>query len=111
MANRDRSVGLVVLADEPALFFSTVPVAEGYLEAVDVENGVYPRAYGPAGEIYTLRTEDDKVVIEPDRNNASQPKELEKLLRRILSDRGIHTPRESSLESLLQYCERYVDDW
>ena len=41
---------LFVAADEPLLVFPSVSVAESHLEAIDVENGVYPAAFGPNGE-------------------------------------------------------------
>ena len=37
-------IALIVKADEPALFFSSIRNAENYLEAIDVENKVYPAA-------------------------------------------------------------------
>ena len=45
---------LFVAADEPLLVFPSVAAAERYLEAIDVENGVYPAAYGPNGELYRI---------------------------------------------------------
>lgn len=48
---------LFVAADEPLLVFPSVAAAAGYLEAVDVEDGVYPAAYGrPASLIPSART-------------------------------------------------------
>lgn len=46
MPKPKREVRLIVAADEPPLFFSSVDAAEQYLEAIDVEDGVYPAAYG-----------------------------------------------------------------
>lgn len=44
---RKATIELVVAADEPALFYSSVQQAEMDLEVVDVRNGVYPGAFGP----------------------------------------------------------------
>lgn len=44
------SGALFVAADEPLLIYPSVAAAESHLEAVDVEDGVYPSAYGPNGE-------------------------------------------------------------
>lgn len=43
-------IRLIVAADEPALFYTSVSQAEMDLEAIDVRAGVYPVGYGPNGE-------------------------------------------------------------
>lgn len=86
-AGQEPEVVLIIAADEPALFFSSVTAAENYLEAVDVRDGVYTGAYGAGGEPYSLRAEGNRVAIEPD---AGTPRvaELTALLRSYLSRVG-----------------------
>src|SRR4051812_27052304 len=55
---------LFVAADEPLLVFPSVAAAERFLEATDVENGVYPAAYGPNGEPYRVASLGSRVIIE-----------------------------------------------
>jgi hypothetical protein len=45
---------LFVAADEPLLIFPSIIAAERWLEAIDVENGVYPAAFGPNGSLLRL---------------------------------------------------------
>jgi len=40
-----KRVGLIVASDDGCAVFTSVEAAEGYLEAVDVEDGVYPAGY------------------------------------------------------------------
>ena len=48
---------LIVAADEPAIFFASVQHAERWVEAIDVEDGVYSAGFGPNGEPYAIRTD------------------------------------------------------
>jgi len=80
---------LFVAADEPLLVYPSPFAAERDLEAIDVENGIYPAAYGPRGETYTIRTEGSRVVIEPTGGTA-HPEELRVLLLRYLESRDIN---------------------
>jgi hypothetical protein len=50
-------IALIVAADEPALFVSSIERAEQALEAIDVEDGVYTAAFGPGGEVYDIETD------------------------------------------------------
>lgn len=79
------SIELIVAADEPALFFSSVSAAEGYLEAVDVRDGVYTAAYGPNGEPFSIGVEGDRVIIRPSAGEA-QPRQLIELLKSLLAE-------------------------
>jgi hypothetical protein len=54
-------IALIVAADEPALFVSSIEWAEQALEAIDVEDGVYTAAFGPGGEVYDIETEGTSV--------------------------------------------------
>lgn len=78
---------LFVAADEPLLVFPSIPAAEQYLEAIDVENGVYPAAYGPNGEPYGIDSKDSCVIIEPT-GEPNRPAELSLLLSRYLEASG-----------------------
>lgn len=90
---------LFVAADEPLLVYPSPRAAERDLEAIDVENGIYPAAYGPRGEPYTIRTEGSRVVIEPC-VGAERPEELRDLLLRYLESRDIEAEL-TDLESLV----------
>ena len=97
-------IKLIVAADEPALFYSSVDAAATNLEWIDVENGVYPIAYDPDGNIYHLRTEGQRVVIERDTKSPPDPQGLNALLRKatkvISSDNAF----------LLSLCARRIDN-
>ncbi|HEX8584313.1 MAG TPA: hypothetical protein VF680_07880 [Allosphingosinicella sp.] len=102
---------LVVVADEPALLFSSISSAEGYLEAVDVENGVYPIAYDPTGKIYRLTTNGDHVVVEADSDLPADPDALQKVLFKLMTSRGFTFAAFPTLEDLIVLAEQFVDDW
>ena len=89
-----------VAADEPLLIYPTVPDAECDLEAIDVENGVYPAAYGPNGEPYRLGTEGDRVLIEPT-GEPNKPDEFRALLLRYLEAIGSAPEVSASLDDLV----------
>jgi hypothetical protein len=97
------TINLIVAADEPALFYSSIEAAAMDLEWIDVENGVYPVAYDPEGNIYRLRAEDRRVVIERDTKSPPDPQGLNALLRKatkvISSDNSF----------LLSLCARRID--
>ena len=78
---------LFVAADEPLLVYPSVAAAERDLEAIDVENGVYPAAYGPNGKPYRIRSEGNRVIIEPT-GEPNRPDELSLLLLRYLEATG-----------------------
>lgn len=104
-------VGLIVVADEPALFFSSISAAEGYLEAIDVDEGVYPLAYDIKGKLYRIRSNGDSVIIEPDMETEPCPDDLKRLLVNVLSARGIQVSDDMPLDTLLDLSARYTDDW
>lgn len=99
------TIALIVKADEPALFFSSVSGAEGYLEAADVSEGIYPVAYGPDGQVFQLEAVGDRVRINSIEGSKS-PDELRTLLLRYLSavKQGDIKGTEP-LSSLLARCE------
>lgn len=78
---------LFVGADEPLLVYPSVAAAERDLEAIDVEEGVYPVAYGPNGEPYRIATEGNRVIIELT-GEPNRPDELRLLLLRYLEAIG-----------------------
>ena len=78
---------LFVAADEPLLVYPSVAAAERNLEAIDVENGVYPAAYGPNGEPYRIDSEGNRVIIEPT-GEPKRPDELKAVLLRYLEAIG-----------------------
>ena len=78
---------LFVAADEPLLVYPSVAAAERDLEAIDVENGVYPVAYGPNGEPFRIESQGNRVIIEPT-GEPNRPDELRLLLLRYLEAIG-----------------------
>lgn len=100
-----RTIALIVEADEPALFFSSVGEAEAYLEAIDVRDGVYPVAYGPDGQIFKLDVMGNRVRIKPV-VGLKVPDDLRALLIQYLSAIGAHEVKGTEpLSSLLARCE------
>jgi hypothetical protein len=102
----ETKIEIIVAADEPALFFTSVRQAETYLEAIDVEDGVYSDAYGPAGEPYKLEAVSGRVRVTPLEGVEPQPDELRALLLRYLAANGVdRIAGTESLRSLLARCE------
>ena len=102
------AIALIVQADEPALFFSSVSGAESYLEAIDVSDGVYPIAYGPDGQVFQLEAIGDRVRINSVEGSKA-PDDLRALLLRYLSAAKQHDVRSTDpLSSLLARCETAV---
>lgn len=100
---------LFVEADEPLLVFPSVAIAERYLEAADVRDGVYSRAFGPLGEQFTVTAAGDLVVIwsldaPPD------PSGLEALLKRGLAGVGELAPTSATLADLVAAAEAFWDE-
>jgi hypothetical protein len=100
---------LFVEADEPLLVFPSVETAERYLEATDVRDGVYSRAFGPSGEQFTVTAAGDQVLIQslyvpPD------PSGLEALLRRGLAEVGEVAPPTATLADLIAAAEAFWNE-
>ncbi len=101
---------LFVAADEPLLVFPSANAAERYLEAIDVENCVYPAAYGPRGEPYSVRILENQVVIEPT-GAPERPDELRALLLRYLGGRGREAEASAPVEALVAEVWRIESDF
>lgn len=104
MAPDNRRVQLVVAADEPAIIFSSIENAEAYLEALDVRDGVYGAAFGPAGERFSIEAIGERVVVRR-LDLTPDPKGLFELLRRA-SDGNV--PQDADLPTLLAWADRYI---
>jgi hypothetical protein len=91
---------LFVAADEPLLMYPSVAEAECDLEVIDVEDGVYPAAYGPNGEPYRIGSEGDRVIIEPT-GEPNKPEEFRALLLRYLEAIGRPPKVSASLDDLV----------
>jgi hypothetical protein len=91
---------LFIEADEPLLVFPSIEVAEGYLEAEDVRNGVYPGAFGPSGERFSIATEGDLVIIRSI-DAPANPDGLRALLKRSLEAVGEPVSDAASLPELV----------
>jgi hypothetical protein len=98
-----KTIKLIVAADEPALFYTSIEAAETDLEWIDVEDGVYPIAYDPDGNVYRLRTEGQRVVIERDAKSPPDPMGLNALLSKATQVKSIDN------EFLLSLCIRRID--
>lgn len=97
---------LFIEADEPLVVFSSVEMAEQHLEALDVRNGVYTRAFGQAGELFSIETDGESVVIRPIEQPAD-PDSLCELLRRSLQEVGEVVPLDADLPTLVAATEAF----
>ena len=95
------SGALFVAADEPLLVFSSAEEAESSLEAIDVESGVYPEAYGPNGEPYRIGCDRNRVVVEPT-GEPNKPDELRLLLVRYLQAVGQSFEQGAPISELVE---------
>jgi len=76
------AIRLIVAADEPAFFYSSISAAERKLEWIDVCHGVYPIAFDPEGNVYRLRQDGKHVFIELDSATPADLNGLNALLRK-----------------------------
>lgn len=76
--------GAVFVAyDDPARVFPSIAAAEHQLETMHLEEGACPDAYGPKGEVYSVRCEPGRVRIEP-ADKPDRPEDLKRLLLHYL---------------------------
>jgi hypothetical protein len=101
---------LFVAADEPLLVFPSVRAAERWIEPIDVENGVYPAAYGPRGEPYRIASVRKRVIIEPT-GGPNRPEDLRVLLLRSLHSRGQTFEDDAPTEELVQQVWRWESEF
>jgi hypothetical protein len=101
---------LIVAADEPALFYPSRQAAELDLEVIDVENGVYPAAYGPAGEPYRVSVSGKNVIIEP-LGGPNKPDELKALLLQYYEAIGEPADPAEELSSMVERVRRREEDF
>ena len=92
---------LFVAADEPMLIYQSVADAERDLEAIDVENGVYPAAFGPNGQPYAITTDGTGVLIVPT-GEPEDPDALKSLLTRYLDAIGEPAAPEEDVHALVR---------
>ena len=101
---------LFVAADEPLLVFPSVKAAERWIEPIDVENGVYPAAYGPRGEFYRIESVRKRVIIEPT-GEPNRPEDLRVLLLRSLHSSGQTFEDDAPIEELVQQVWRWESEF
>lgn len=101
---------IFVAADEPLLIYPSARAAERDLEAIDVDNGLYPAAFGPNGEPYRIGTAGRHVTIEPT-GEAARPEELRTLLVRYLEAIGNPAAETDSLAELAARAWRAESDF
>ncbi|WP_145199257.1 hypothetical protein [Sphingobium sp. B2] len=95
---------LFIEADEPLLVFASIEMAEQHLEPLDVESGVYTRAFGPTGELFSIETDGESVTIRNSKQPAD-PDSLCALLRRSLQQIGELVPMDADLPTLVAFTE------
>ena len=106
----DQRIKLIVeVNDDVAAFYTSIKAAETDLEAIDVDNGEYPRAWGPEGEPYRLTSAENQVIVVEDESRAPSLDELGSLVRRYLARVGVETSDRDDLPALLRKCEPYID--
>ena len=91
---------LFVAADEPLLIYPSVAAAQRHLEAIDVEDGVYPVAFGPNGEPFRITSDGRRVIIEAT-GEPNRPDELRPLLVRYLEAAGRTLGATATLDDLV----------
>jgi hypothetical protein len=91
---------IFVAADEPVLVFASVGEAECSLEPIDVEDGVYPAAYGRTGEPFSV-TSDGRVVAIKRAGEPNKPDELRALLLRYIEATGQRADPSHTLDELV----------
>src|SRR5215208_1378838 len=104
-----REPQLIVEADEPAIFYSSVSRAESDLEPIDVLNDVYTAAFGPRGEQYLITTDGYNTTIVLDETVPPDPDRLKEVLLRFLDSVKVPADQTETLEELLAKCVRFVE--
>ena len=88
-----KRVGLIVASIDGCAVFTSVEAAEGYLEAVDVDDGVYPVGYDADGRVFRIRASgvttwnSGRVTITP--NGETDAQSLRGLIERTLPDENV----------------------
>lgn len=100
---------IFVEADEPLLVFPDLKVAERYLEAKDVRNGIYPRAFGPSGEQYSISADGSRVIISL-MNAPADAAAFMALLKRSLAAVGEWPSDDATLSELVTSAEAFWDE-
>ena len=90
---------IFVEADEPLLVFSSIELAQTALEAEDVLNGTYPRAFDAVGNPFIIEASRGRVQIRPT-GEAADLESLKALLQRYLAAIGEPAAPESDLSTL-----------
>lgn len=101
-------VNLIVLADEPAILFASISDAERWMELIDVRDGVYRAAFGPAGEPHSITTDGESVVIRQT-GDAAEPDALRAVLLHYFAAMGETMSDDISLPVLLGRCSPTYD--
>lgn len=101
---------LFVAADEPLLIFPSVRAAERWMEPIDVENGVYPAAYGPQGQPYRIGSDGKRVIVEST-GEPNRTEELRLLLLRYLQRTGQTYEDDAPTAALVQQAWRWESEF
>jgi hypothetical protein len=99
-------VGFIVVSDDGLAVFSSIHVAEQYLEAQDVEDGVYPVAFDPQGRVYRLEASDigtwQSGKVEAKRTGEVDADRLRELIIRTIRKARINIDESTSLVDLVR---------
>jgi hypothetical protein len=98
-------INLIVVADEPAIFFASLEDAERWMEPIDVDDGVYSAAFGPAGERHIISIDGTSVSI-LQTGDTPQPEASRAVILRYLAATGETVGDDISLPALLDRCSR-----
>lgn len=103
-----RRIEFIVEADEPALFFRSKRDVETSLEAIDVEEGIYPVAFDRDGRVYDIVAIKSRVSLVPDSGGKRDVERLRLVLTRFLAASNVSFSDDETTEALLAKCEPYL---
>ena len=106
-----KKIEVVVAADEPAQFYTSIGAAERAMEAIDVWDGVYTSAFRRDGERLGIEVQDDRVRLIPGGVDQNSRDELRHLLLRYMKFVGRVIPEDTRLESLINACDSLAEDY
>lgn len=99
-------VALIVEADEPVMFFSSIGAARSYIEIYSVRDGIYKGAYDASGRRYEIRERGEDVEI-ASVDEYDLPG-LRLIVESFLSYHGIDFDPQDSIHSLLDRCAPFI---
>lgn len=101
-------VQIIVEADEPALFFRSKAAAEAYLEAYDIDEGVYPVAFDRSGQVYTIEVRGNSGLLVPNAEQRHDTERLRSTIIKFLNASKVRFLPDDTLDDLLAKCEQFL---